>query len=130
MRPETELFLAKARNDLADARTVASIGLASIAARSAYFVAFHAAEAYIFERSGKVAKTHSGVRSEFARLARASSGIGKPVSAFLGEAYKFKEISDYGLDQRESVTIEEANAAIVNAELFLSIVAASLEFEA
>jgi hypothetical protein len=41
-----------------------------LAAREAYFAAFHAAEAYIFEHTGKVASTPRGVRSEFARLAR------------------------------------------------------------
>ncbi len=127
MKPETGQFLDKARSDLAEAKKVAAIELANIAARSAYFVAFHAAEAYIFERTGKVAKTHSGVRSEFARLARHSPEIEKAVAAFLAEAYKFKEMSDYGLDRSQSVTIEEANGAIANAERFLAVVAAILD---
>ena len=33
----------------------------------AYLAVFHGAEAYIFEHTGKVAKTHRGVRSEFTR---------------------------------------------------------------
>ena len=68
MKPETGKFLDKARGDLADAKKIVAIELANVAARSAYYAAFHAAEAFIFERTGKVAKTHSGVRSEFARL--------------------------------------------------------------
>ena len=127
MKPETKRYLDKARSDLADAKRVAAIGLANIVARSTYFVAFHAAEAFIFERTGKAAKTHSGVRSEFARLAKATPEIGKAVAAFLAEAYKFKEISDYGLDQSDSVTIEDANGAIANAARFVAVVAACLE---
>lgn len=61
-------FLEKARSDLNDGHKIASIGLAHVAARCAYYAAFHAAEALIMERTGKIAKTHSGVRAEFARL--------------------------------------------------------------
>ena len=63
MMPEAADYLEKAQGDLADARKVSGIGLATVAARPAYFAAFHAAEAFIIERSGKVAKTHSGVRA-------------------------------------------------------------------
>jgi hypothetical protein len=41
--------------------------LPHIAALEAYLAVFHAAEANIFEHTGKVAKTHRGVRSEFTR---------------------------------------------------------------
>ena len=127
MKPETRNFLHKARSDLADAKKVAAIELANIAARSAYYAAFHAAEGLIFERTGKVAKTHSGVRSEFARLARETPRIGKEFVAFLAEAYKFKEISDYNVDQSQSLTIDEAGRAITSAERFLAVVASLLE---
>jgi uncharacterized protein (UPF0332 family) len=40
------------------------------AGRAAYLAAFHAAQAIIMLRTNKVAKTHAGVRSEFARIAR------------------------------------------------------------
>src|SRR4029077_2162513 len=98
VKPETKRFLDKAKGDLADAKKIAGIGLAIVAARSAYYAAFHTAEGFIFERTGKVAKTHSGVRSEFARLTKQSPEIGKTFAAFLAEAYKFKEISDYSVD--------------------------------
>ena len=45
MTPEAAQFLKKSRDDLNDARKIASIGLAHVAARSAYYAAFHAAEA-------------------------------------------------------------------------------------
>lgn len=41
MTPEAADYLEKAQGDLADARKVAGIGLATVAARLAYFAAFH-----------------------------------------------------------------------------------------
>ena len=43
MTPEAADYLSKARDDLNDARKVAAIGLAKMAARAAYYAAFHAA---------------------------------------------------------------------------------------
>jgi uncharacterized protein (UPF0332 family) len=68
MTPEAVNYLAKAREDLSDARQIATLGLAKVAARPAYYAAFHAAEAFIVERTSKTPKTHHGVRSEFGRL--------------------------------------------------------------
>jgi hypothetical protein len=70
LRPETADYLDKARTCLADAQRIAALPLPRFAAREAYYAAFHAAEAYIFEHTGKAATTHRGVHSEFARLAR------------------------------------------------------------
>jgi uncharacterized protein (UPF0332 family) len=89
MKAETADYLAKARATLADAQQIAALPLPHIAAREAYLAVFHAAEAYIFEHTGKVAKTHRGVRSEFARLARAEPRIGRDLVTFLGTAYQF-----------------------------------------
>ena len=58
MRPETADSLAKARATLADAQQIATLPLPHVAAREAYYAAFHAAEAYIFEQTDKVATTH------------------------------------------------------------------------
>jgi len=52
-------------------------------AREAYFPAYHAAAAYLFERTGRTAKTHRGLRSEFARLARNESRIDRSIWRFL-----------------------------------------------
>ncbi len=62
MTPEAKNYLIKARDDLNDARKIVAIGLTTVAARTAYYAAFHAAEAFIIESTGKVVKTHSGVR--------------------------------------------------------------------
>jgi uncharacterized protein (UPF0332 family) len=123
VKPETQKFLDKAQGDLADAKKIAAIELANIAARGAYYAAFHAAEGFIFESTGNVAKTHSGVRSEFARLARNEPRIGKALPGFLAEGYKFKEISDYSVDPTQSATVEEAATAIASAERFVAVIA-------
>jgi uncharacterized protein (UPF0332 family) len=47
MTPEAGDYLEKARDHLDEARKIAAIGLAKAAARSAYYAAFHAAQAFI-----------------------------------------------------------------------------------
>ena len=126
MTPEAASYLAKGREDLRDARQIAGIGLAKVAARSAYYAAFHAAEALIVETAGKVAKSHSGVRSEFARLAKDDPRIGKAMTAFLAQAYKYKEIGDYGVGADARVTMSDAEAAIRSAGDFLAHIEALL----
>lgn len=54
--PEADRYLAKAHESLGEARQIIQIGLAAAAARSAYYAAFHAAEAYIFAKTGRVGK--------------------------------------------------------------------------
>jgi uncharacterized protein (UPF0332 family) len=49
MKSETADYLAKARSTLADAEQIAAVPLPHIAAREAYYAAYHAAEAYVFE---------------------------------------------------------------------------------
>ena len=119
MTPEAKDYLDKARDDLDDARKIVAIHLAKVAARSAYYAAFHASQALIIERTGKVAKTHSGVRTEFARLLKDTPGAERALLTFLAQAYKYKEIGDYGVGRRAVVTDEEAKDAIDNAAHFL-----------
>jgi uncharacterized protein (UPF0332 family) len=74
--PEAARFIGKARECLADAVLYQPL-VPRIAGREAYLAAFHAAEALLFERIGKVAKTHRGLRARFAaspRTSRASIG--------------------------------------------------------
>ena len=73
MREEATLYLERARWHLANARTIAAVGIPEVAAREAYYAAFHAAEAYIFELTGKIAKTHKGVHGEFGPGMQATS---------------------------------------------------------
>jgi uncharacterized protein (UPF0332 family) len=89
VKPETADFLNKARHCLSSAETIAAAGVADVAAREAYLAAFHAAEAYIFERTGKAAKTHRGVRGQFSRLAQEAS-IEREFLTFLAKGYELK----------------------------------------
>lgn len=123
MKAETADYLAKARSTLADAEKIAAMALPHIAAREAYLAVFHAAEAYIFEQTGKVAKTHRGVRSEFARLARAEPRIGRDLVTFIGTAYQFKARADYAVGSTATpITSAEATAAIATTARFIDTV--------
>jgi uncharacterized protein (UPF0332 family) len=124
--PEAKDYLDKARENLDDARKIVAIHLTKVAARSAYYAAFHAAEALIIERTGKVAKTHSGVRTEFARLLKDTPGGERAMLTILAQGYKYKEIGDYGVGRGAVVTDEEANDAIKDAAGFLDRVTALL----
>jgi uncharacterized protein (UPF0332 family) len=97
MKAETADYLLKARATLADAEKIAAVPLPHVGAREAYYAVYHAAEAYIFEQTGKVATTHRGVRSEFGRLARRNPGIDRELTRFLATAYQLKVTADYGI---------------------------------
>lgn len=126
MKPETLQYLARALEDLREARQIAAIGLARAAARSAYYAAFHAAEAYIVEKTARVAKTHSGVRAEFSRLAKDDPLIAQTMPAFLRQAYRYKEIGDYGVNPDVVITMARAEAAIISAAAFIESVRSAL----
>lgn len=70
MKPESAAFLQKSREFLAKAQSMLDHGWPDEAGRAAYLAGFHAAQAHIFERSGRMLKTHSGVQMEFAWLAK------------------------------------------------------------
>jgi uncharacterized protein (UPF0332 family) len=124
--PEAEQSFARARLDLTDARAVAAFPIARVAARLAYTAAFHAAEPYIVERTGKVAKTHSGVRSEFLRLLKEESGDVRAFGRTLKDGYHFKEVADYSVDPTDVITDREAADMIEAASAFIDGVATLL----
>jgi uncharacterized protein (UPF0332 family) len=126
VKPETADYLDRAREDLSDAHQIAGINLAKVAARSAYYAAFHAAEALIFEKTGHAVKTHRGVRIEFARLTKDDPGMPESMAGFLAQAYQYKEISDYGTGTVETVTLADATAVIASAAEFVRWIEAAL----
>jgi hypothetical protein len=67
------------------------------AGRNAYLAAFHAAQALIAERTGRDAKTHKGVHTQFARLTQNEPSLGRELRQFLVQAYDLKSVADYGL---------------------------------
>lgn len=127
MTPEAADYLEKARQDLADARKVADIGLAAVAARLAYYAAFHAAEALVLARLGRVGKTHSGVRADVARVLIDEEDKGRGMLTFLAHAYSHKQVADYAVGSRSSITQKHADDAITGAEEWIDRVAAMLD---
>ena len=117
MTPEVAAHLARAREGL-DTRLVATIPLPRVAARSADLAAFHAAEALVIARTGKVAKTHAGVHAEFARLTRDLPASDGELCRILGRGY-----ADYGTDPTRVVTDADAAAMIADATRFVARVA-------
>jgi len=95
-------------------------GVAPVAAREAYMVAFHAAQAALLDRRGDVPRTHSGVHGEFGRLAKEEPRLGRDLSRFLSKAYELKDIADYGVGS--TIEASMAQAAIHDAERFLAAV--------
>ena len=102
MKPESSDYLAKARHCLASAKTIAAAEVPDVAAREAYLAVYHVAEAYVFERTGKAAKTHRGVKILSNRLARDEARISRELFAFIDEGYQFKSIADYSWAPRST----------------------------
>lgn len=123
MTPEAERSLAKARRTLEHARTMLTVELVEDAGRAAYLAGYHAAEALIFERTGKVTKTHKGAHSEFARLAMSEPAIDVELRRFLPRAYDLKTICDYGVGPEAVVPLEKAASAVAEAARFLDCIA-------
>jgi uncharacterized protein (UPF0332 family) len=126
MKPEAAAYLEKAHESLDEAKKIYAIGLAAVAARSAYYAVFHAAEAFIIERTGKIAKSHGGVRSEFSRLAKDEPQVDQNFSTFLAQAYKYKEIGDYGVGPAAVITMPVADDAIKTATSLIKNIAGLL----
>lgn len=68
MRPEVAEHLDKAKDCLKRARVILAAGIGEDAGRNAYLAAFHAAQAFITARRGRVARTHRGVHVLFHEL--------------------------------------------------------------
>ncbi len=124
MTPEVEAYLLKSREDLEEAETIATLGLAKAAARSAYYAAFHAAEALILLRTGKIAKTHSGVRTELARILKYEADYGRTLTRFLADAYRFKALGDYSVDSAAKISMDDAKVLIQGAIEFVRTIEA------
>ena len=126
MKPQTASFLTAADKALSDARTIQTVDIPHQAARLAYYAQFHAAQALIFERENKIAKSHKGVSKEFHRLAKAETTFPPGMATQLTEAYAYKEHADYDTDFTEPITQTVAGRAIDTAALFVAIVRQAL----
>ncbi len=66
----------------------------------------------IAERTGKDARTHKGVHTQFARLTRNEPRFDPELRQFLAQSYDIKSIADYGLGPDTDVPLDRAGAAI------------------
>ncbi len=119
-------YLGKAAQSLREARAVAEIGYYEAAGRAAYLAAFHTAQALVLARTDKVAKTHSGLRSEFSRLVKEDPVMERGLTAFLARAYNLKVAADYAVGADEEVGKSEAAEAIDSATRFVAAVERAL----
>ncbi|HEY1931435.1 MAG TPA: HEPN domain-containing protein [Acetobacteraceae bacterium] len=123
MTPEALQSLEIARQHLAAADASLDLPIAFVAAREAYLAGYHAAMAFVLEKTGKPPKTHSGLRSEFARLARPEVRIDPKFVGFLARAYTLKSAADYGADPLRMISIEQAKEAADIARQFVDSIA-------
>ena len=124
MKEAAAAYMAKDRQALDKARRVFAIGLYDEAGRHAYYAAFHAAQALLFERTGKVYATHQGVKAEFARAAKSDPRIERKQTAFLARAYSLKAAADYETGAAANVTAAQASEAIGLSEEFVAVIEA------
>ena len=122
MTPETGEHLDKARECLARARIILGAGVGEDAGRDAYLAGFHAAQALILARSGKVVRTHRGVHRLFSRMVKNDQEL-REFARFLSQAYNLKDIADYELRPRATVPLDRASTAIETAERLIEHIA-------
>ena len=123
MKEQSSAYLGKARELLDQAEAILRMGLNEPAGRTAYLAGFHAAQALIFETSGRIYKSHSGVHGEFARLVKDDPRVDDQLRAFLGHAYGLKAIADYETGPGSQVTAERAREAVEIAKRFIDCIA-------
>lgn len=122
MTPQARRFLEKAHKLLAEAETMLGVGLNDAAGRTAYMAGFHAAQAFIFESTGRVLKTHKGVQTEFLRLTKDDPRVDQELRAFLPRAYNLKSIADYDTGPGSEVSRESAAHSVAAGEQFVACV--------
>ena len=88
--------------------------------RAAYIACFHAAQPFIFENTGKAAKTHKGVRAEFVRLTRDDRRVDAALRRFLFKSYDFKSAADYFTSGDDTLSPEQAADAVATAKRFVA----------
>ena len=126
MKPETALFLEKSHELLERADTMMGVGLTDDAGRTAYLAGLHAAQAFIFETTGRVYKKHSGVQREFSRLVKGDPRDDTSLRTFLSRTYQLKAIADYETGPGLHVSEESAREAIQTARQLVECVTALL----
>ena len=119
MKEQTSAYLDKARELLDQAETIFGTGLYEPAGRTAYLAGFHAAQALIFETTGRIYKSHGGLQGEFRRLVRNDPRVDDHIRAFLGRTYDLKAIADYETGPGSHISAEKAREAVDSAHRFV-----------
>jgi len=121
--PETREHLEKAREYLVKARGLLDVlHYHDEAGRAAYLAGFHAAQALISERTGKVAKTHEGVNRQFNLLTKGDPRVDTELRRFLPQSYNLKALADYEAGPSSSIPVERVEAAMAVAMRFVGCV--------
>ena len=127
MTPEAAGHYAKAHEYLTKARALLDVlHYTDEAGRAAYLAGYHAAQALIYDRTGREAKTHKGVHSQFNRLAKSDPRFDDELRRFLAQTYDLKAIADYEFGPDSAVPPERVEAAIAMAIRFVFCVESSL----
>jgi len=126
VKAQTSAYLDKSRELLDEADAILRIDLYEAAGRTAYLAGFHAAQALIFETSGRIYKSHSGVHGEFSRPVKDDPRVDDDLRAFLGRTYSLKAIADYETGPGSHVSAESARDAIATARRFIDLIAGLL----
>ena len=120
LMPESEELLARSRVLLASAvRLLETPDFSELAARETYTAVLQAARAIILLRTGRVAKTHTGTRSEISRLAHEDTRIDASMAGFLARGFDLRVKYDYGTESVAWVSHAEAAALIQQARGFI-----------
>jgi uncharacterized protein (UPF0332 family) len=104
-----------------------AIDLDEAAGRTAYLAGFHAAQAFLSEKTGRTAKTHKGVHIEFQRLTKDDGTLPAELRYFLSYAYNFKAIADYETGPGAQIPGEQASEALAMAKRFVAHLVKALE---
>lgn len=99
------------------------VRLNEAAGRAAYLAGLHAAQALIFETTGRVFKRHTTVRGGFGRLVKDEPRVDAELRGFLGRTYELKTIADYRTGPLAHISAEDARDALETARRFVDYVA-------
>lgn len=127
MKPQSAAFLEKAHALIRQADVMLEVDLTEAAGRTAYLAGMHAAQALIFERTGKVAKRHRGVQGQLHLLTKDEPRFDDELRAFLGRTYNLKAIADYETGPGSTVSAAQANQVVEVAMRFVACIESLLE---
>ncbi len=120
MTNEVRERLAKARRKLQAAQALLSGGFPEDVVNRTYYVMFYAASAMHISE-GRVYKKHNNLIAEFGMHFVKSGRISEKFHTQLRKAYELRDSADYKLFEENSVSVDEATAALREAESFLKM---------